>query len=342
MARSSHTRFLPLFLFLSVISPTTTTAMITVAARGFLLEATPLVVAMQDYYTASNGTFISDLPDLWQNRNVDLDAGAEVHVLHDAPGHADLRIVTTVAEVYYRIVANNASGTIHGPADLKGKRIGVVANTTSEYFAYRYLRDVAGLKDDEYTLVGASGGQGLCYSLPCGNGTLPKMLALGQIDALTAYEPTTELAAMTIGEKNAVMFRNDSLYRELSVMYTTQAKLDDPVTRKEIVRFLKALGKVQETFATEPTKVWDRVASITNRGMSVQLLERIWGLTRWSGGLPADMVDLLAEEDEYIARDKTLKRTAMTRERIASHIDSGPLAEVANKLDEGVNLRGLR
>jgi len=224
-----------------------------------------------------------------------------VHVIHDAPAHPDLRIITTVAEVYCRIVANKAtSPPIRTPADLKGKRIGVVRNSTAEFFAYRYLREVAGLKEGEYTFVTspAGGGSTLCYAEPCGNGSFAAMLQRGEIDAVTVYEPTTEMVIRTMGGyENAVVFRNDSLYRELSVMYTTQAKLDDPATRKEIVEFLRALEKVQWTFANEPARIWGCVSGIANN-VSTEVLEKIWPLTRWSGGLPDGMLDILVAEDE--------------------------------------------
>ncbi|KAK4221609.1 hypothetical protein QBC38DRAFT_121788 [Podospora fimiseda] len=326
-----YPKLLSLLPILPLLTPISAT--LTIAARSMLIEATPLVIAIQDYYNNASSsfapaTFINGLPDLWQNPQIDLDAGAEVHVLHDAPHHPDLRVLTTVAEVFYRIVATRSSNITSDPTSLRGKRIGVRSNSTSEYFAYRYLRDVAGLNPGDYTFVPGSGANsGLCYTLPCANGTLPDLLKKGEIDALTAYEPTTELAIQTIGEDQAVVFRNDSLYRELSVMYTTQAKLDDPVIRPKIIQFLRVLAKVQEVFAKEPKKIWERVANITGSGVSVKTLEEVWGLTRWTGGLPEDTVDLLWEEDKWVALDETLGRGPMTRERIESHVYGGALAE---------------
>ncbi|KAK4209941.1 hypothetical protein QBC37DRAFT_323039 [Rhypophila decipiens] len=312
------------------------TANLTVAARSTLLEATPLVVAIQDYYANASSpsdidaakigpaTFINGLPDLWDNPTLDLDAGAEVHVLHDAPHHPDLRVITTVSEVFYRIVGAKSSGIISDPSSLKGKKIGVVLNSTSAYFAYRYLKEIAQLDETEYTLVGA---RGICYALPCANNSFPEMLRRGEIDAVTAYEPTTELTIQSLGAENVVVFRNDSLYRELSVMYTTQSRLDDPVTRKRIVQFLRVLEKVQSVFQNQPEQIWGRVSEITASGASAKTLGDVWPLTRWTGGIPHDMVDILYEEDKWISKDVTLGRGPMTRERVASHVYSGVLEE---------------
>jgi len=137
---------LPLLLLLSPMTTTTATAAITVAARKMLIEATPLVITIEDHYstnktdddltTPPTATFINGLSDLWTQTNpltnLDLNAGAEVHVVHDVPAHPDLQIITAVIEVYYRIVASKASSTpIQTPANLRGKRIRVVRNSSA-------------------------------------------------------------------------------------------------------------------------------------------------------------------------------------------------------------------
>lgn len=317
--------FLPAFLLFTGLPVVTA---LTVAAVAQNIEATPLVVTLEDYYNSSSHTFINAPPDLGANPGIDLYAGAEVHVLHDAPQHPDLRVLAMVVQFSYRIVADKRKGILN-PSDLRGKRIGVVGNVTSEYFAYRYLRDVAGLNESEYTLVKAGA---LCYSLPCGNGTYPQLLATGALDAFTAFEPTTTVGGMAIGEENAIFFRNDSLYRKLNVLYTTQPKLDNSTARAEIVGFLRALGKTHEVFTKEPEKIWPRVAKITARNNTLntateEIMRKFWPLTNWARPLPVDMVDLMVEEDKWVAMDKNQGRGPMSRERIESLIDDGPLKE---------------
>lgn len=301
---------------------------LTVAAVVQNIEATPLVITVEDHYNSTSYTFINSPPALGSNPDVDLYAGAEVHVLHDAPQHPDLRVIATVVQFSYRIVADKRKGIVK-PSDLRGKRIGVVANVTSEYFAYRYLRDVAGLNESEYTLVK---GSALCYSLPCGNGTYPQQLVTGELDAFTAFEPTTTVGGMALGEENATFFRNDSLYRKMNVLYTTQAKLDNATVRAEIVGFLRALGKTHEVFTKEPEKIWPRVAKITARNNTAnmateEIMRKFWPLTKWDRGIAADMVDLMVEEDKWVAMDKTQPRDPMSREMIESLIDDEPLKE---------------
>ncbi|KAM7210989.1 hypothetical protein V8F06_013620 [Rhypophila decipiens] len=205
----------------------------------FLLpSASALTLAAPNPYT-----YINSLPVVGTIPNVDLYADPEVHVLDDAPANPDLRILSTVVEFSYRIVADKCKGILQ-PSDLRGKRIGV-------YFAYRYLREAVGLSSSEYTFV--KNGE-LCYSLPCNNVTYPAMLASGEADALTAFEPTTTVGGMAIGEENAIYFRNDTLYGKLNVLYTTKDRLENATPRVEIVGFLRALGKTHEMFTKEPEK----------------------------------------------------------------------------------------
>jgi ABC-type nitrate/sulfonate/bicarbonate transport system substrate-binding protein len=99
--------------------------------------------------------------------------------------HKDLRIIYTVAEVAYRLIANKKC--ITSPADLKGKRIGTFPSTSAAYFVEKLLAS-AGLKTSDYSVVSGS----VCSAAPCGAGTLPYMLQHGSIDAIGTWEPTVE------------------------------------------------------------------------------------------------------------------------------------------------------
>ncbi|KAK4210365.1 hypothetical protein QBC37DRAFT_428933 [Rhypophila decipiens] len=97
------------------------------------------------------------------------------------------------------------------------------------------------------------------------------MLASGEVDAFTVFEPTTTVGGMAIGEENAIYFRNDTLYRKLNILYTTKDRLDNATSRAEIVDFLRKLGKTHEVFTNEPEKAWPRVANITGTGSAANI-----------------------------------------------------------------------
>ncbi|WP_437498598.1 ABC transporter substrate-binding protein [Sorangium sp. So ce1099] len=71
---------------------------------------------------------------LLNDASVDLGTNAETQTLRQWVAHPNLRIIFTVTETFYRIVANRAAG-ISSLADLRGKRIGSIANTSAACFA---------------------------------------------------------------------------------------------------------------------------------------------------------------------------------------------------------------
>src|SRR5262245_52795509 len=65
----------------------------------------------------------------------DLATNAETQLLRESMNNPDLRIIMTVSESYYRLVARRSAG-ISKLADLKGKRALAPANTSSMYAPY--------------------------------------------------------------------------------------------------------------------------------------------------------------------------------------------------------------
>ncbi|EON96489.1 putative abc transporter substrate-binding protein [Phaeoacremonium minimum UCRPA7] len=204
------------------------------------IEYTPELVAIQDYFKGTAQIVNGGVPNLFSDSSVDLAGNAETQALRNYASHKNLRIIYTVAEVYYRIVANSKSG-ISSLKDLKGKKIGSIPGTSATYFVQKYLATV-GLKESDYTVVSGN----VCMAAPCGSGTFPYMLAHGTVDAVGMWEPTVELAAQALGS-NSIMFGNQTAYREIFNLHTTAEKLKDPAMRKNIVDFIRALNHTRST-----------------------------------------------------------------------------------------------
>lgn len=289
-----------------------------VAGAFSVVEYNPLLVASQDYYKDAQ-VVNGGVADLFGGSSIDLAGNAETQALRQYANHKNLRVIYTVVEVAYRLVASKKAG-VSSLADLKGKKIGTIPSTSAAYFVQKYLA-TAGLKETDYTTV--SGGN--CNSAPCGSGTLPYMLAHGSVDAVGMWEPTLELAIEGLGS-DAVVFQNKSVYRELYSLYTTAEKLKDATTRKSIVAYVKALVQTAQVFDSTPDKVIPRVASTMR--MSESLVKAIWPVHDWKGGLPSDLLDVLAPEDQWVA--KVDRRSAVARADLANMIDSSVLEEATS------------
>ncbi|KAH6677156.1 hypothetical protein B0J14DRAFT_583611 [Halenospora varia] len=215
------------------------------------------------------------------------------------------------------MVANKAAG-ISKLEDLKGKKIGTMPGTSAAYFVNKLLASV-GLGSSDYSVVSGS----VCMKTPCGSGTLPQMITGKQVDAFGIWEPAVELGAKALGS-NAVVFQDFKIYREVYSLYSTTEKLNDPKKRKDIVAFVRALNQTLEVFTDTPSKVYSTVASAV--GMDASVVEAVWPDHKWSGDLPADLLDFLVEEDKYLA--KADNRAAVSKADLAKFIDPSVLAEI--------------
>src|SRR5579884_3988455 len=111
---------------------------------------------------------------------VDAATGSETQALVNSVVQPDLRIILTLAECRYRLVARRSAG-IRKIADLSGKRVGTTRNTSAEYFLFRMLA-TARLTESDIRLV------------PLEGEAMPSALAQQQVDAIAIWEPHAQNA----------------------------------------------------------------------------------------------------------------------------------------------------
>lgn len=239
----------------------------------------------------------------------DVATNAETQALRYSVDHPDLRIILTVTEGLYRIVARKSAG-IATLADLKGKRIGTVIGTSSGYFLHRMLAS-AGLTEADVTVS---------TIMPLAD--MPKALADGKVDAITIWEPEVENAARAIGA-DAIAFSGKGVYRELFNLNTTAAALADPDKRRRIVALVRAIIRATRQINANPALAWPLVEK--GSGYSRAVIARSWKHQRFTANLPPDLLDVLDVEEKYLA--SLAKRPARSRAQLATLIDPSVLAE---------------
>jgi NitT/TauT family transport system substrate-binding protein len=270
------------------------------------LELAPVLLAAQELsLPVTNG----GIPDLFDEDAADVATNAETQALRQSVDHPDLRIIFTVSEGFYRVVARR-SASVRELADLRGKRIATAPNTSSAYYLFKTLA-TAGLTMDDVTVVPIS---------PLSR--MPAALASREIDALTIWEPEIERAADAIGA-DAIEFQDKRVYRELFNLNTTAANLADSAKRREIVAFVRALIRASARIRERPQDAWPLVAAST--GFDTGLIEKAWQHEGYPGTLVSDLLDVLVEEDVFIAKERN--RTPRTRADLATLVDDSVLRE---------------
>jgi NitT/TauT family transport system substrate-binding protein len=307
-----------LFALKGVLAVTTTQALAAEPVKLFsyphILESAPLLVAAEksspDVVVSMSGA----IPNLWPGEEVrfpglaDLAGNAETQVLRASLKHPDVRLILTVTEGLYRIVARRSAG-IASLADLKGKRVATQVDTSAAYYLKSALA-TAGLAESDVQVIAST----------------PKPMAdaliAREIDAIAIWEPEAERAALGLGT-DALSLESKVSYRELYSLNTTTAALADPARRAKIVTFVRTLLGTCRDISTNPQRAQDLYAA--RSGFDPKVIASAWPHHRFSCTLPDDLIDVLAEEERWMARLD--KRTPRGREEVAKLVDASVLKE---------------
>jgi NitT/TauT family transport system substrate-binding protein len=294
----------------------TAEAPLVVSTAPAVVEQAPVLMARLKLYPGPTAYVPGGIPALFGEGGVsqpaDVATHADTQALRNSVRHPDIRIIMTVTEGHYRIVARKSHG-IAKLSDLKGKRIGTLTQTSAAYHVNRMLAK-AGLSELDVTVI----------RVPIAE--MVQSLAKGEIDALAIWEPEISMAQRAIGA-DAITFSDDTAYRELFNLNTTEGRLKDPATRARIVRFVKAVMTAQERIGKDRSLAYDMVVEQTKHPRE----EVAEGMKTHSypTRLPADLLDVLTAEEVWVAADE--KRTPRGRAELAKLIDPSVIEE-ARKL----------
>lgn len=281
-----------------------------VAARHNVLKVGPILYAAERMGDRDIVYMTGSVTSLYAKGEefADVAGNAETQALRTSVDHPDLRIVFTVVEGLYRIVARRSAG-IAKIADLKGKRIGTMPETSAGYYLHKMLK-TASLNEDDVTVV----------ALPLAG--MADAVIAGKVDAISIWEPESERAAAGLGT-DSIEFQNPAVYREIYNLNTTAVALADPVRRAKIVAFVRALIEAGKIADEQPDRIWPLVAKTS--GFDAKLIADCWHHHRFPGGLVPDLLDVMEKEELWLAADA--KRPARGRAELAQLIDTSVLDE---------------
>lgn len=237
------------------------------------------------------------------NVEVDVVTNAETQALRFSVDNPNLRILFNVTEGLYRLVARRSAG-IASLRDFKGKKIGTFPRTSSAFYLVKELETV-GLKESDVTIVPLAPVM-----------EISRALVDREVDAIAIWEPAAQDAVDRLGA-DAIEFRTKGLYREIFNLHTTAEKLADPVKRRQIVEFSRKIIDCSRQLRQNPEPVFPLMAKVS--GYDIDLLRRAWPHHNFTPSMPADLLDVLVEEEVWVATETG--RKPRSREELARLID---------------------
>jgi len=262
------------------------------------IETVPIYLAVDGLDVALTGGAI---PALTEGK-VDVVTNAETQAILRSTERPDIRVILTVAEYGYRIIARRSAG-VGTASDLRGKRIATSLNSSAHFYIVKTLRGV-GLAEKDVTVVGM---------LPK---DMPAALARGDVDAVSIWEPAAERARQTLGADAQII--NGPAYQERFNLNTTTAVLADPGKRAAVVDLLRRIISASRDTREHPEPAQQLMAKKLDVPLS--LVETTWPLFRFPAALGDDMRDTMLEQEPWMAEKQN--RAPRPREAITALIDA--------------------
>jgi NitT/TauT family transport system substrate-binding protein len=303
------------------VSPSPDAALVPIKVAGARwIELSPVLVAANSFYPQKIDVPSGGVVSITSGA-ADLATNAETQLLRESVTNPDLRIIMTVSESFYRLVARRSAG-ISKLADLKGKRVLVPRLTSAHYYLVTMLRS-AGLDEGDVTLVSMPRPPaGVAPDLVPNRFRMAEALARGEADVMATFEPEPEVAMHLLG-KDGIVLQDRKVYREAFNLNARATDLANPEKRRAIVRFVRAVADATAALKKDRTPY---VAHISNvLAFTPEQIGFGWPETEFPVRIIPDMLDVLVTEEQWLA--KISNRAPRSRAELEKFIDRSVVEE---------------
>lgn len=255
------------------VTPWPASAPIYVAHEKGYFKDEALDLTLQTYLSGHLGI------DAVLSGKADLATAGETPIVRAAVEDRPLAVIATICEIDRAIlIIGRKDKGISAPQDLKGKRIGVVAGTTSDFFLHIYLT-TSYIDPKEIRIVNLS------------TDKVAGALLIGEVDAVSTWSPHTIVLRDKLGS-NGIVLHDPNIY---TMTWDIAATKDFVKKNPEgIKRFLRAILRAHRFITEQPDET--RAICSIHIGADNPLFEREWTDYRFTVKLDQSL--LLNMEDQ--------------------------------------------
>lgn len=289
--------------------------------------AAPLTIAAAPVYVA-------DAKGFWDDEGVDMkvtyfDSGrkaldallsnnAEVMSVSETPplraylAGSKINVIATVTE-HREAKLTVRTDRITSTDDVKGKKIGTVAGTNSDYYMYRWLES-HNIKTSDVKIIQLDAA------------ALSQAFIQGDIDAMFAWEPYNYNASSkipTLSESWSTELYNG---RHTIVMNSDYLQNNKIVAEQVIKGFIKAENYIKNNPEDAKKIVMDKT------GMSEEALNKLWNEYTYKVQLDDKLLNILNDESTWIklseSNNSKVDATQLVNPTYLLNVDAGRVGEV--------------
>jgi NitT/TauT family transport system substrate-binding protein len=256
------------------ITPTFYSGLVAIAdAKGFFRKA-GLDVSIKEYPSG-----LAAIEALFRGE-IQMATAADFAFAMLAKDHPSLRILSSIALVNTNEIVAGKDRGIREISDLRGKKIGISANTISEYYLFTFLLTHR-INASEMTIVNIA---------PT---AMVDALARGELDAISTWDNYVYRAKKALGE-NAVAWQNQNAQDYHWVLVSDESLTQAP---EPAVRCLRALIGAEKFSLTDEAESMDVIAH--RWGFNPELMLELRNKTRLNVNLSQALLRSLEGAAEW-------------------------------------------
>jgi ABC-type nitrate/sulfonate/bicarbonate transport system substrate-binding protein len=221
--------------------------------------------------------------------------------IFDAPDLRILAVIDAVDDI--RVIGRKDHG-VHQLSDLKGKRIGLMRKSPSEFFLYRLLA-MDGIPSQDVEIVDLSPAQQF------------EGITRGELDAVIVWQPFNHKILKALGA-NGVSLPGQSKQHFYWLLICKNKLIQ---TRPEVVRrFLSAL-LMAENFVIEKETESKRIAG-RRLGFDIPYVDSIWKNNQFGVSLPQALILTMEDQARWMMSSGLTKKTEIPDFLDLTHLEA--------------------